>query len=156
MGRSGITGFRSSMPKVLSHQPDFVTLNDQAARSLPQIEAAAPGYSAYRDNSPATGAGADQARGTVVLYKDGWQLLDGGRIQIVDDDHTVYNGHPVVGDRYATWALLKRSRDGAIVAVVSVHHTTNPANHGPDKPARQKQYGKAQYGQAQYGQAQYG
>jgi len=140
--RSGMGGFRSSMPKVLSHQPDFVTLNEQSARSLPQIEAAAPGYSAYRDNSPASGAGASQALGTVVLYKRGWQLLDGGRVQIVDDDHTVYQGHPVVWDRFVTWALLRRPRDGAIVAVVSVHHMTNPAKYGPDKPARQAQYGQ--------------
>jgi endonuclease/exonuclease/phosphatase (EEP) superfamily protein YafD len=147
MGRSGMGGFRSSMPKVLSHQPDFVTLNEQTARSLRQIEAAAPGYSAYRDNSPATGAGANQALGTVVLYKRGWQLLDGGRVQIVDDDHTVDRGRPVVWDRFATWALLKRPRDGAIVSVVSVHQMSNPAKYGPDKPARQAQYGQAQYGQ---------
>jgi len=147
MGRSGMGGFRSSMPKVLSHQPDFVTLHDQSARSLPRIEAAAPGYRAYRDNSPATGAGASQALDTVVLYQRGWQLLDGGRVQIVDDDHTVYQGHPVVWDRFATWALLRRPRDGAIVAVVAVHHMTNPAKYGPDKPARQAQYGQAQSGQ---------
>lgn len=138
--RSGMGGFRSSMPKVLSKRPDFVTLNEQAGRTLPQIEAAAPGYRAYRDDSPATGPGSDQALDTVILYKKGWQLLDGGRLQLVNDDHNLYQGRAVTWDRYATWTLLKRPSDGAIVAIVSVHHMTNPAKYGPNRPARQAQY----------------
>ena len=55
--RSGPDGFRASMPKVLSTNPDFVTLSEQSAGSLALIESAAPGYSAYR--APAeSGAGA--------------------------------------------------------------------------------------------------
>ena len=40
--RSGLDGFRASMPRVLSKNPDFVTLNEASGWSLAQIEAAAP------------------------------------------------------------------------------------------------------------------
>ena len=40
--RSGLDGFRASMPKVLSTNPDFVTLNEASGWSLEQIEAATP------------------------------------------------------------------------------------------------------------------
>ena len=68
--RSGLDGFRASMPRVLSTNPDFVTLNEASGWSLAQIEAAAPGYSAFRVSAPAgTGTGAEQAMGNVVLCK---------------------------------------------------------------------------------------
>ncbi|WP_415839433.1 hypothetical protein, partial [Nocardioides zeicaulis] len=46
--RVGDAGFNTSMPRVLSTRPDFISLNEMAGRSLTQIEAAAPGYAAYR------------------------------------------------------------------------------------------------------------
>lgn len=138
--RSGMSGFRASMPRVLSHHPDFVTLDEQNARTLKQIEAAAPGYTAYRINSLLPTPGTGQARDEVVLYKQTWRRLAGGRIQLVARDHTVYDGHPVVWWRYAVWATLQRPSDGAVVSVISVHQMTNPAKYGPDKPRRQRQY----------------
>src|SRR3546814_19445167 len=46
--RSGLDGFRASMPRVLSTNPDFVSLNEASGWSLAQIEASAPGYAALR------------------------------------------------------------------------------------------------------------
>lgn len=137
--RSGMGGFRASMPRVLSHDPDFVTLNEQSRRTLAQVRAAAPGYAAYRDPTVPSG-GRRQAYDEVVLYRNGWHLVTGGRIRIVHDDHTTYGGHPVVWSRYAAWATLQRGSDGAVVSVISVHQMTNPARYGPDRPRRQRQY----------------
>ncbi|NHA01223.1 hypothetical protein G5V59_18900 [Nocardioides sp. W3-2-3] len=81
--RSGLEGFRASMPKVLSKNPEFVTLNEASGWSIAQIEDAAPGYSAFRVSTPAgTGAGAEQAMGNVVLWKNStWTKVNGGRVQ---------------------------------------------------------------------------
>src|SRR3546814_7892304 len=49
--RSGLDGFRASMPKVLSKNPEFVTLNEDSGWSLEQIEAAAPDRKSTRLNS---------------------------------------------------------------------------------------------------------
>ncbi|WP_344341276.1 hypothetical protein, partial [Streptomyces rhizosphaericus] len=46
--RSALDGFRAPMPKVLSKNPEFATLNEASGWSLEQIEAATPGYSAFR------------------------------------------------------------------------------------------------------------
>lgn len=144
--RSGLNGFRASMPKVLSKNPDFVTLNEAGGWSLAQIEAAAPGYSAFRVAAPAgTGAGAEQAMGNVVLWKSStWTKVNGGRVQLVEDDKTFYDGRPVTWDRFATWVMLRRA-DGSVVSVVSTHHMTNPhkwpRQHGNPPLTRPQQYG---------------
>ncbi|MGE9809506.1 endonuclease/exonuclease/phosphatase family protein [Janibacter sp. G1551] len=144
--RSGLDGFRASMPKVLSKNPDFVTLNEASGWSLAQIEAAAPGYDAFRVTSPAkSGVGSEQSMGNVVLWKrDTWSKANGGRVQLVEDDKTFYDGRPVTWDRFATWVILQRA-DGAVVAVVSTHHMTNPhrwpRQHGNPPLTRPQQYG---------------
>lgn len=144
--RSGLDGFRASMPKVLSKNPEFVTLNEAGGWSLAQIEAAAPGYSAFRVEAAAgTGAGAEQAMGNIVLWKSStWTKVNGGRVQLVDDDKTFYDGRPVTWDRFATWVMLRRA-DGAVVSVVSTHHMTNPhrwpKQHGNPPLTRPQQYG---------------
>ena len=144
--RSGLDGFRASMPKVLSKNPDFVTLNEAGGWSLAQIEAAAPGYDAFRVSAPSeSGAGAEQAMGNVVLWKRStWTKANGGRVQLVDDDKTFYDGRPVTWDRFATWVILERA-DGAVVSVVSTHHMTNPhrwpKQHGNPPLTRPQQYG---------------
>src|SRR3546814_16235380 len=64
--------------------------------------------------------------GNVVLWKSStWTKVNGGRVQLVDDDKTFYDGLPVTCDRFATWVMLRRA-DGAVVSVVSTHHLTNP------------------------------
>jgi len=140
--RSGMSGYRASMSRVLSKHPDFVTLNEQAGRSLAQLVSGAPGYAAFRDPSVGHDAGASQTLDTAILFRaDTWRLVTGGRVKLVDDDRTTYTGRPVVWDRFATWATLTRISDGATVSVVSVHQMTNPAKYGPNKPLRQAKYG---------------
>ena len=144
--RSGLAGFRASMPRVLSTNPDVVTLNEASGWSLAQIEAAAPGYDAFRVAAPAeVGPGAEQAMGNVVLWKrDTWTKVNGGRVQLVDDDKTYYQGKPVTWDRFATWVILERA-DGAVVSVISTHHMTNPhkfpRQHSNPPLTRPQQYG---------------
>ncbi len=143
--RSGLDGFRASMPKVLSKNPDFVTLNEASGWSLAQIEAAAPGYDAFRVSTPSeSGAGAEQAMGNVVLWKRStWTKANGGRVQLVDDDKTYYKGRPVTWDRFATWVILERA-DGAVVSVIATHLMTNPhrwpKQHGNPPLTRPQQY----------------
>ena len=144
--RSGLDGFRASMPKVLSTNPDFVTLNEVSARSLAQMETAAPGYSAHRDPQP-PGPDGSEAMGNAVLWReDTWTKRNAGRVKIVEDDQAIFKGRPVTWDRYATWVLLERKSDGAVVSIISVHHMTNPhkypAQHGNPPLTRKQQYGQ--------------
>jgi endonuclease/exonuclease/phosphatase family metal-dependent hydrolase len=144
--RSGLDGFRASMPSVLSTKPDFVTLNEISGRSIAEMEAAAPGYSAFRE-APSTGPGANQSTGNAVLWKhDVWTKRNAGRVKIVEDDQAIFNGHPVTWDRFATWALLERKSDGAVVSIIAVHHMTNPhkfpLQHGTPPLTRAQQYGQ--------------
>jgi murein DD-endopeptidase MepM/ murein hydrolase activator NlpD/endonuclease/exonuclease/phosphatase family metal-dependent hydrolase len=140
--RSGLDGFRASMPKVLSKNPDFVTLNEASGWSIAQIEAATPGYDAFRVKE---GTGDANSMGNVVLWKrDTWSKANGGRVTLVVDDKTYYKGKPVTWDRFATWVILERA-DGAVVPVIATHHMTNPhrwpKQHGGPPLTRPQQYG---------------
>ncbi|GAB2863327.1 peptidoglycan DD-metalloendopeptidase family protein [Nocardioides pacificus] len=140
--RSGLDGFRASMPRVLSTDPDFVTLNEASGWSLAQIKAAAPGYAAFR---VADDTGDNNSMGNVVLWRrDTWSKANGGRVTLAVDDTTYYQGRPVTWDRFATWVILKRA-DGAVVSVISTHHMTNPhkypRQHGNPPLTRPQQYG---------------
>ncbi|MBM0127904.1 peptidoglycan DD-metalloendopeptidase family protein [Pimelobacter simplex] len=140
--RSGLDGFRASMPRVLSTNPDFVTLNEASGWSLAQIEAAAPGYGAFRVSDH---TGDNNSMGNVVLWKrDTWSKANGGRVTLVVDDKTYYQGRAVTWDRFATWVILERA-DGAVVSVISTHHMTNPhkypRQHGNPPLTRPQQYG---------------
>jgi endonuclease/exonuclease/phosphatase family metal-dependent hydrolase len=140
--RSGLDGFRASMPRVLSTNPDFVTLNEASGWSLAQIAAAAPGYGAFRVQDH---TGDSNSMGNVVLWKrDTWTKANGGRVTLAVDDKTYYKGRPVVWDRFATWVILERG-DGAVVSLISTHHMTNPhkypRQHGNPPLTRPQQYG---------------
>ncbi|MGL5823398.1 MAG: peptidoglycan DD-metalloendopeptidase family protein [Nocardioides sp.] len=125
--RSGLSGFQASMPKVLSAGPDFVTLNEASGWTLAQIEDAAPGYQAFR-HSQSTGDANSMAN--VVAWKDQeWTRVNAGRVQLVADDRFYFRGRPVVWDRFATWVMLQRRSDGAVVSVIATHHMINPRNH---------------------------
>jgi hypothetical protein len=147
--RSRLSGFRASMPKVLSTKPDFVALNEVSDRTLGQIEGAAPGYSAYRDTQMPSGLNRlqqNQAMSDVVMWRnDIWTKRDSGRVQIVEDDKPYYKGRAVTRATFATWALLERKSDGAVVSVITVHHQINPhkfpRQHGNPPQARRQQYG---------------
>jgi endonuclease/exonuclease/phosphatase family metal-dependent hydrolase len=134
--RTSSGGFASSLATLTADGPDFVTLNEVSGRSIDAIRAAAPGYDAYRDPSPDRSTGGSQSMNNVVMWRaDQWRMIDGGRVKVVDNDTGYLSGHAFVWDRYATWAMLQRASDGAIVSVVSVHMPTNPAKF-PRQPGR--------------------
>lgn len=140
--RSGMAGYQASMKRVLAKSPDFITLNEMQQRTMSQVVSGAPGYAGYRDPHVGKDPGAGQSLDTVVLWKAAtWSPVAAGRVKIVEDDRNNYQGHLVTWDRFATYVTLKRRTDGATVSVVSVHHMTDPAKYGPDKPGRQAQYG---------------
>ena len=126
--RTSAGGFASSVAALTANGEDFVTLNEVSGRSIETIQAAAPGYGAYRDPTPDRSTGGSQSMNNVVMWRtDTWNLIDGGRVKVVDNDTGVLSGKAFVWDRYATWGLFQRKDDGAIVSVVSVHMPTNPA-----------------------------
>lgn len=126
--RTSAGGFASSVSTLTADGEDFVTLNEVSNRSIDTIRAAAPGYGAYRDPAPDRSTGGSQSMNNVVMWReDRWRMIDGGRVKVVDNDTGYLSGKAFVWDRYATWAMLQRKEDGAIVSVVSVHMPTNPA-----------------------------
>lgn len=125
--RTSAGGFASSMGTLTAPDPDFVMLNEVSARSIDTIRATAPGYGAYRDPAPDRSTGGSQSMNNVVLWRtDRWTLVDAGRIKVVDNDTGFQGGHAFTWDRYATWAVLQRKEDGAVVSVLSNHMPTNP------------------------------
>lgn len=140
--RSGMGGYRTSMSRLLSVEPDFITLNEQAGRSMDQILSAAPGYAGFRSDDAGPRGQQGQALDTAVLWRaDTWEQVSAGRVQVVEGDRVSYNGAVRTWNRYATWALLANDA-GEMVSVVSVHHMTNPAKYGPDRPRRAQLYGQ--------------
>ena len=106
---------------------------------------AAGGYDAYRDPQADRSEGGFQEMNNAVMWDaDRWRLVDAGRVKLVEDDGSYYQGRAVVWDRFATWAMLQRD-DGAIVSVVSSHMMTNPAKY-PQQPGRARQSRVARYG----------
>jgi endonuclease/exonuclease/phosphatase family metal-dependent hydrolase len=133
--RTSAGGFASSLRSLTADGADFVTLNEVSGRSIDTIRAGAPGYDAYRDPVPDRSTGGSQSMNNVVMWRmDRWNLIDGGRLKVVDDDTGIHGGQRFVWDRYATWAMLQRKEDGAIVSVLSLHMPTNPAKF-PAQPA---------------------
>ena len=105
--RSGLDGFRASMPQVLSDNPDFVTLNEANGWSLAQIEAAAPGYAAFRGREPPATQADGQRRALEARHLDQGQRRPGHARR---RRQTYYQGRPVTWDRFATWVIPERSR----------------------------------------------
>jgi len=144
--RVGMAGFNASMPSVLSTRPDFVSLNEMAGRSLAQIEAAAPGYAAYREPDAVPGSSARESISNVVAWRtDTWTRVGGGRVTLVEGDRGYYDGRPILWDRFVTWTMLQRT-DGAVVSMLSTHHMINPhkfpRQHGNPPLTRAEQYGQ--------------
>ena len=131
--RTSAAGFASSL-RALTRGQDFVMLNEVSGRDLDTMRALAPAYGVYRDPVRDAGQGGSQSLNNVVLWReDKWNLLDAGRVKVVDDDRGFLRGKPFVWDRYLTWAVLQRSSTGAIVSVASLHMPTNPAKY-PEQP----------------------
>jgi len=147
--RTSTAGFASSLRTLVAPDPDFVMLNEVSSRSLDEMRAIAPAYDAYRDEAPDRSLGGDNQafNNAVMWHAERWRLVDAGRVKIVDDDRTFYSGRAVTWDRYATWAVLQRNSDGALVSVVSTHLMTNPAKyprqHGRRGVSRVQQYSVA-------------
>ncbi len=140
-----LSAFNSDMNTTLRSNPDFVTLNEISSRSLGQIQSAAPGYEVFRE-APAGGPDSNESVGNAVLWKrDTWTKVNAGRVKIVSDDQLIFKGNPRTWDRYATWVMLQRKRDGAVVSVIATHHMTNPhkdlRQHGNPALTRPQQYG---------------
>lgn len=130
---------------IASAAPDFITLNEVGDVPPPQMEAAAPGYRAYREPSvDDTDGGASQSLNNVIMWRtDTWTWQTGGRIKIVDNDQGFIHGHQFLWDRYATWSVFNRG-DGAVVSVIATHHMTNvyksPQQWGNPPMSRAEQY----------------
>ncbi len=138
-------GFNPGVRALTGPSPDFITLSEVDDVPLSQMRAAAPGYDAYREKLP-TGEDAGQAMGSAIMWRsDTWTMLDGGRVKIVDNDHTVFKGQNKLWDRFAAWGIFQRS-DGAVVSVIAVHHMTNvyrfPRQWGSPLMSRAEQYGR--------------
>lgn len=138
-------GLNPGVRALAGPSPDFITLNEVEDVPLSQMRSAAPGYDAYREAQPADTNDAGQAMGSAIMWRaDTWTMLDGGRVKIVDDDHTVFRGTNKLWDRFAAWGIFQRS-DGAVVSVIAVHHMTNvyrfPRQWGNPPMSRAEQYG---------------
>jgi endonuclease/exonuclease/phosphatase (EEP) superfamily protein YafD len=106
--------FAADLREVISHSPDFVTLNEADWRSDQAITPV--GYDSYR------GTQDRWARETPVLWRtDRWTPLDAGS--------TVMHARPghKWGKRTANWVTL-RSTSGRVVSVISAH--TSPTVPG--------------------------
>ena len=137
-------GFNPGVRALAGPSPDFITLNEVEGIPLSQMRSTVPGYDAYREELPA-GEDAGQAMGSAIMWRtDTWTMLDGGRVKIVDDDHTVFKGKNKLWDRFAAWGTFQRS-DGAVVSIIAVHHMTNvyrfPRQWGNPPMTRAEQYG---------------
>ncbi|ABL79294.1 MULTISPECIES: endonuclease/exonuclease/phosphatase family protein [unclassified Nocardioides] len=137
-------GFNPGVRALAGPSPDFITLNEVEGIPLSQMRSTVPGYDAYREEPPA-GEDAGQAMGSAIMWRsDTWTMLDGGRVKIVDDDHTVFKGENKLWDRFAAWGIFQRS-DGAVVSIIAVHHMTNvyrfPGQWGNPPMSRAEQYG---------------
>ncbi len=142
--RTSAGGFATSMRTLTSAAPDFVMLNEVSSRGDDELRALAPGYDAYRDPQADRSEGGFQAMNNAVMWDaDRWTLVDAGRVKLVEDDGSYYQGRPVVWDRFAMWAMLQRP-DGAIVSIVSTHMMTNPAKY-PRQPGGARQSRVARY-----------
>lgn len=136
---------RLSLADLTSDRQDFVLLNEVGSRDLAWLEQHAGPYRAYRDPVRDTTRGGSQSMNNVVMWRPKrWELLDAGRVKVVDDDRGYRAGEAFVWDRYVTWAVLGRTTSRAVVSVVSLHMPTNPVVYpeqpGKDKPSRKRRW----------------
>jgi endonuclease/exonuclease/phosphatase (EEP) superfamily protein YafD len=135
--------------------PDFITLNEIHDFTPAELSGALPGYGAYKDPVMLQGHSPAQSINNAIMWRsDRWQLVDGGRVKIVDDDRVVFHHHRARFDRFAVWGVFKRIKDGAVVSVVATHQMVNPNRwrQWGDQPfTRQEQYGEGMSYIAQLG-----
>ena len=139
--RTSTAGFQQSMATLTRDQPDVLVLNEVSGRSDEALLATAPGYAAYRDPVVDRSVGGSQSMNNVVMWRtDRWNLVDAGRVKVVDDDRGYNRGEAFTWDRYLTWTVLQSPETGAVVPVVSLHMPTNPvyAPRQPGNPAQSR------------------
>lgn len=137
-GRTSRRGFRLSLEAITADRQDFVILNEVGTRDLDTMREHTRGYAAYRDPVRDVTLGGGQSMNNVVMWRHKrWDLVDAGRVKVVDDDRGYRLGEPYTWDRYLTWTLLRRVDTRAQVSVVSLHMPTNP-EYFPDQPGRDK------------------
>lgn len=127
--RVAADAFTRSMDTLAADGPDFIALNEISKRTEEALRAAAPGYGAYRGGARLTelGAGNQSINNAVMWRTDSYQVVDKGRIRVVNDDHGYHQKKPFIWDRYATWVTLRRISDNQSISVISTHMPTNPA-----------------------------
>ena len=145
--RTSDGGFASSLGSLTADEQDFVILNEVSRRSIDGIRSIAPAYDAYRDPQADRSTGGTQSMNNIVMWRsDRWNLVDAGRVKLVDNDTGFLQGQAFTWDRYATWATLQRKEDGAVVSVVSTHMMTNPGKfpqqHGRPSMSRVERYSR--------------
>ena len=146
--RVSANSFTGSMNILAAQYPDFIVLNEISKRTESALREAAPGYGAYRGGAKLTelGAGNQSINNAVLWRTDTYQLVDRGRIRVVNDDRGYHQTKPFIWDRYATWVTLRRISDNQITSVISTHMPTNPAKfprqHGNPKLTRIQLYAR--------------
>ena len=145
--RTSDGGFASSLGSLTANDQDFVILNEVSRRSIDGIRSIAPAYDAYRDPQSDRSTGGTQSMNNIVMWRsDRWNLVDAGRVKLVDNDTGFLHGKAFTWDRYATWATLQRKEDGAVVSVLSTHMMTNPGKfpqqHGGASMSRVERYSR--------------
>ena len=132
--RTSKRGFRTSLEAITENRQDFVLLNEVGVRDLEKMEDIAGRYRAYRDPVRDLTVGGSQSMNNVVMWRrNRWNLVDAGRVKVVDDDRGYRLGEAFTWDRYLTWAVLQRTTTGDVVSVVSLHMPTNPEYY-PKQP----------------------
>lgn len=137
--RTNPKGFRDSLRAVTADRQDVVVLNEVGTRDLETMRKVTRGYRAYRDPVRDPSLGGGQSMNNVVMWRHKrWNLVDAGRVKVVDDDRGYRRGEAYTWDRYLTWTVLQRVTTGAIVSVASLHMPTNPEYY-PEQPGKGKQ-----------------
>lgn len=132
--RTSARGFRKSLEAITANRQDFVVLNEVGARDLDTMRKVAKRYRAYRDPVRDLTLGGSQSMNNVVMWRaKRWNLVDAGRVKVVDDDRGYRLGEAFTWDRYLTWTVLQRVTTGDVVSVVSLHMPTNPEYY-PKQP----------------------
>jgi endonuclease/exonuclease/phosphatase (EEP) superfamily protein YafD len=132
--RTSKRGFRRSLQAITEDRQDFVLLNEVGIRDLEKMHDITRRYRGYRDPVRDLTVGGSQSMNNVVLWRaKRWNLVDAGRVKVVDDDRGYRLGEAYTWDRYLTWTVLQRTTTGDVVSVVSLHMPTNPEYY-PKQP----------------------
>ncbi|HWT55616.1 MAG TPA: tyrosine-protein phosphatase [Candidatus Microsaccharimonas sp.] len=122
--------FAHNLGIIDGNNPDFMGLQEVSNESLQHMEQSAPGYGAYRDNTPdpdsAPGTANQSTSDAIMWRKDTWTFLTGGRVKVTNHDHVVFEGNNRDWNRYVVWGMFKRKSDGVIVSFASTHMMTAP------------------------------